>query len=52
MSIPIAPYYHKSSSDTYHWEKSCSNNNYPEEGWKKTNDKLSGKEQCDQCKSK
>ncbi len=51
MSKPTAPYYHKKSSDTYHWEKSCSNNNHPDEGWEKTNDKPS-KEQCDQCKGK
>ena len=40
MSKPNAPYYYKEGKDTYHWEKSCSNNNYP------------GKEQCNQCKSK
>lgn len=43
MSAPKAPYYIKDSSDTYHWETSCSNNNYPSTGWKKTNEKPSGK---------
>ena len=58
MSKPKAPYYTKDTSDTYHWETSCSNNHYthdntkPSNGWEKTNTKPSGKEQCDQCKSK
>lgn len=52
MSTPKAPYYHKDTSDTYHWEQSCSNNHHPSDGWKKTNEKPSGKEQCNQCKSK
>lgn len=51
MSTPKAPYYYKKDKDTYHWETSCSNNNYPESGWVKTNDKPD-KEQCNQCKSK
>lgn len=53
MSKPKSPYYYKESSDTYHWETSCSNNNYGKEtGWKKTTEKPSGKEQCNQCKAK
>ncbi len=52
MSAPKVPYYTKDTSDTYHWETSCSNNNYPSAGWKKTNEKPSGKEQCNQCQSK
>ncbi|MGF1803726.1 hypothetical protein L4C31_00515 [Aliivibrio sifiae] len=51
MSTPTAPYYHKKSSDTYHWETSCAQNNYPNDGWEKTNTKPN-KEQCDQCKAK
>lgn len=51
MSKPSAPYYHKPSSDTYHWEKSCSQNNYPAAGWEKTTTKPN-KEQCNQCQSK
>ena len=51
MSNPTAPYYHKRSSDTYHWETSCSNNGYPSEGWEKTYSQPN-KEQCNQCKSK
>lgn len=33
MSKPKAPYYHKTSSDTHHWETSCSKNSYPVPGW-------------------
>lgn len=51
MSTPKAPYYHKPSSDTYHWETSCTQNNYPAQGWVKINNKPN-KEQCNQCKSK
>ncbi|MEZ8100534.1 hypothetical protein [Vibrio bivalvicida] len=52
MSTPKAPYYYKDGSDTYHWEKSCSQNNHPNSGWHSTNTKPTGKEQCNQCKSK
>ncbi len=52
MSTPKSPYYHNEGSDTYHWEISCSNNHYPGQGWKKTDVKPSGKEQCNQCKQK
>ena len=52
MSKPEAPYYHKVDSDTYHWETSCSLNHYPAPGWEKTYTKPSGKEQCNECKSK
>jgi len=52
MSEPEAPYYYKVGRDTYHWETSCTKNNYPAPGWKKTNTKPSGKEQCNECKSK
>jgi len=52
MSNPSAPYYYKVDGDTYHWETSCSKNHYPADGWKKTWEKPSGKEQCNECKSK
>jgi hypothetical protein len=52
MSTPSAPYYYKEGGDTYHWETSCSKNYYPAPGWKKTWTKPSGKEQCNECKSK
>jgi len=52
MSKPEAPYYYKVGRDTYHWETSCTKNNYPDSGWKKTHTKPSGKEQCNECKSK
>lgn len=52
MSRPSAPYYHKEDSDTYHWESSCSRNNYPGPGWKKTDTPPPGKEQCNECKGK
>jgi len=52
MSEPSAPYYTKDDSDTYHWETSCSQNNYPSAGWNKVWTKPTGKEQCNQCKSK
>jgi len=52
MSKPKAPYYYKVGRDTYHWETSCTKNNYPDPGWKKTHTKPSGKEQCNECKSK
>lgn len=33
MSTPSAPYYYKDEPNTaYHWETSCSNNNYPAKG--------------------
>lgn len=51
MSTPSAPYYYKTGGDTYHWEKSCSKNHYPDTGWVKVNDKPS-KEQCNECKGK
>lgn len=51
MSAPNAPYYYKEAHDTYHWETSCSKNNYPAPGWKKTNTRPS-KEQCNECKAK
>lgn len=52
MSNPSAPYYHKKGKDTYHWERSCSKNHYPEAGWEKTNTPPAGKEQCNECKAK
>ncbi|MFQ5730095.1 MAG: hypothetical protein ACE5GN_07020 [Waddliaceae bacterium] len=52
MSRPAAPYYYKEGSDTYHWESSCSKNHYPAQGWKKVYSAPSGKEQCNECKSK
>ncbi|MBC8945025.1 MULTISPECIES: hypothetical protein [Xenorhabdus] len=52
MSQPKAPYYYKTSSDTYHWETSCSKNAHPAAGWVKTNDRPSGREQCNECKAK
>jgi hypothetical protein len=53
MSDPKAPYYYKESdSDAYHWETSCSKNHYPAAGWKKSNTKPSGREQCNECKGK
>jgi hypothetical protein len=51
MSQPSSPYYHKEDSDTYHWETSCSLNNYPGDGWERTYSRPS-KEQCEECKSK
>lgn len=52
MSTPSGPYYYKDGSDTYHWETSCSNNQYPASGWHKSDTKPAGKEQCNQCKAK
>ncbi len=53
MSTPSANYYYKEKgSDAYHWEKSCSKNNYPNEGWICTRTKPAGREQCNECKSK
>ncbi len=52
MSTPSAPYYYKVGIDRYHWEKSCDKNNYPDPGWKKTDSKPAGKEQCNECKAK
>ncbi len=52
MSNPSAPYYHKKGKDTYHWERNCSKNHYPEAGWEKTNTPPAGKEQCNECKAK
>lgn len=52
MSTPKAPYYYKDSGDTYHWETSCSLNNYPDARWTKGNERPAGKEQCNQCKAK
>lgn len=53
MSTPKAPYYYKKGKDTYHWETSCSKNNYSisDSEWVKTNTKPS-KEQCNECKAK
>ena len=53
MSQPKAPYYYKEhGSDAYHWETSCSRNHYPAAGWKKSNTKPAGREQCNECKKK
>ena len=52
MSKPKAPYYYKEGNDTYHWETSCSKNQYPAPGWKKTNEQPTSKEQCNECKAK
>ncbi len=52
MSQPKPPYYYKDSSDTYHWETSCSKNHYPAPGWNKTGSKPPGREQCNECKGK
>lgn len=51
MSKPNTPYFHKTSSDTYHWETSCSKNHYPSDDWEKVTTKPS-KEQCNECKAK
>lgn len=53
MSKPSPLYYYKETgSDTYHWEKSCSLNNYPASGWVAKQSKPTGREQCNQCQSK
>lgn len=52
MSTPSSPYYYKTSSDTYHWEKDCSKNHYPGDGWKKVSTKPTNREQCNECKGK
>ena len=53
MSTPHPPYYYKEyTSDAYHWERTCSQNHYPATGWKKSDTRPSGREQCNQCKSK
>ncbi|PHM28307.1 hypothetical protein [Xenorhabdus budapestensis] len=52
MSQPKAPYYYKKSSDTYHWETSCSKNHHPDPNWEKVYDKPSNREQCNECKAK
>ncbi len=52
MSKPSPPYYYKEDSDTYHWETSCRKNHYPAPGWKKSNTRPSGREQCNECKAK
>ncbi len=52
QSEPSPPYYFKEDSDTYHWETSCATNRYPAPGWKKSNTKPSGREQCTECKAK
>ncbi|MDR0984302.1 MAG: hypothetical protein LBL93_04760 [Ruminococcus sp.] len=54
MSPPRPPYYWKKDSDTYHWEKSCSNvpanvSNNPD--WEVGNSYPKWREQCDECKS-
>ncbi|HWR82761.1 MAG TPA: hypothetical protein VN285_05635 [Candidatus Deferrimicrobium sp.] len=55
MSKAKPPYYFKDDPtvDNYHWETSCSKNNYPAPGWKKSDTLPSGKnDQCNECKSK
>lgn len=52
MSKPKAPYYYHVSSDTYHWERNCSKNSYPGPGWEKSNTAPTGREQCNECRSK
>ena len=54
MSEPKAPYYYNKNSDTYHWEASCSKNHYSasDPSWVKTSSVPTGKEQCNECKSK
>lgn len=53
MSTPSSPYYYKKDgTDTYHWETSCSKNHYPETGWVKADSAPSGREQCNECKTK
>ena len=53
MSTPNSPYYYKKNGDTYHWETSCSKNAYSasDSNWVKTSTQLSGKEQCNECKT-
>jgi hypothetical protein len=53
MSQPRAPYYYRKDKDTYHWETSCSKNNYSasDPNWVKTSVQPS-KEQCNECKAK
>lgn len=54
MSKPKAPYYYKKTSDTFHWEITCSKNHYssndPE--WVKTETRPAGREECNECKAK
>ncbi|MBI0180555.1 hypothetical protein H3V11_01160 [Snodgrassella sp. W8158] len=54
MSEPHSPYYYIKGGDTYHWEKSCSNNHYHpnNDKWVKVDNKPTGKEQCNECKAK
>ena len=54
MSEANAPYYYNKNSDTYHWETSCSKNHYStsDPNWVKTSSVPTGKEQCNECKSK
>lgn len=50
----MPPYYYNKNSDTYHWETSCSKNDYSasDPNWVKTSSVPTGKEQCNECKSK
>ena len=54
MSEANAPYYYNKNSDPYHWETSCSKNHYSasDPNWVKTSGVPTGKEQCNECKSK
>lgn len=54
MSQPKPYYYYKEKgSDTYHWETSCSQNQYGKAaGWNRSMTAPSGREQCNQCKAK
>jgi len=53
MSKPSPPYYYKeNSSDAYHWHTNCSKNHYPAPGWKKSYTAPTGREQCNECKTK
>jgi len=53
VSTPHGPYYYiEHGNDCYHWETSCSKNQYPASGWVKNNTPPAGREQCNDCKAK
>ena len=51
MSEPKAPYYARMGRNDFHWETSCSRNEYPDRGWVKM-DFEPNRIPCEECKGK
>ena len=45
-------YWKTNNNDRYHWHRNCSKNHWPDSGWDSGSKPPTGREKCNECKSK